>query len=468
MDKIKALFAKAKELAAAAKTLLEGDTPNMEEVNKLLAEAGEAREQANALKAAAGILDEVGQPVMPAGLPMGPEGGELPSEGDGRDAAVKAIYELRYGAPDAAIKAVLGDLHGPDYAAKRWAQGLAFNRYLRGGEQAFKADDRGLLSGVIFTPDLVRLAIGQGQDVKTLKSTMVEASDTLGGYIVPADFQMEIIKRMVGLTVMRGKARVTSTSRDRAEFPKLTGGDSQYASAVRVTAVDETPTAGTAETNLTFGMEVVPVHTVMAEVPISRNLVEDAAFNIAEELVLAFAEASGIQEDNWFLTGDGNGRPEGILPSSANGLSITEATTGNASLLNDYDALIDLAYSIDSQYRQTESCAFIAEKGTYKTIAKLKDGNSNYLWDRAERLAGKLEAYNYLEQEAMASIAANAYVMIFGDLRGYRIVDRVGMTVERYLDSATARQNLVYYVMRRRFGGKCVETWRFAVLKVSA
>jgi HK97 family phage major capsid protein len=57
---------------------------------------------------------------------------------------------------------------------------------------------------------------------------------------------------------------------------------------------------------------------------------------------------------------------------------------------------------------------------------------------------------------------------VFGDLTGYTIVDRIGMTVERYLDSATARQNLVYYVMRRRLGGQVTEPWRLAAQLVSA
>jgi HK97 family phage major capsid protein len=472
-EKWQKLFAQAKEKLAAAKALLEADgfdasnEESMAQVTALREEAEALQKQAREIKAVSDALGIVNEPQMPGALPTDPEPGELPPGGE-PNAAVKAVYQIRYGEPDAAIKAILTDLHGQDFEAKRWAQWQAFNRYIRGGPEAFKAGDAALLREVVFTPDLVALAIKQGQDVAALKTTMVEASDTLGGYVVPSDFQSDVIRRMAGLTIMRGRARVSQTSRDRAEFVKITGGGSQYPTAVRVTAVDETPTAGTAATNLTFGKEVIPVHTVMAETFLSRNLVEDAAFNLAEELATAFSEGSAIQEDNWFLTGDGNGRPQGLLPSSSNDLSLTEAVTGHASLLNDYDALIDLVYSIDSQYRQSDSCAFVAEKATYKTIAKLKDGESRYLWDRTERMNGKLEGFTYLEQEAMATIAAEAYVMLFGDLRGYRIVDRVGMTIERYLDSSPARQNLILFLMRRRFGGQCVETWRFGVLKVSA
>ena len=67
----------------------------------------------------------------------------------------------------------------------------------------------------------------------------------------------------------------------------------------------------------------------------------------------------------------------------------------------------------------------------------------------------------------MSDIGAGAYPILFGSLDAYTIVDRLGMTVERYLDSQTARQNLVYFVMRRRLGGEMVETWKTVAHKVS-
>ena len=39
--------------------------------------------------------------------------------------------------------------------------------------------------------------------------------------------------------------------------------------------------------------------------------------------------------------------------------------------------------------------------------------------------------------------------------------------LKRYLDSQTARQNLVYFVMRRRLGGELIETWKTVAHKVS-
>jgi len=451
----------AAKIAEAKAALEDGD---FDKGKALRAEAETIKSALLELEALNGITvpaePEPMRPVLPAATPATQPAPE--------NTAVKAAYTQQFGDVDSTTKAILVDLHGNDYEGKYWKQRAAFNRYLRGGDIALRPDEAKALRELVMTPNAVKAALMQGvDDIATFKSTMVEASDTLGGYLVPVDFQARIIERLRGLTVMRGRASTMTTSRDKVEIPVATGGDAQYTSAVRVTWVDETPTAGTAETNLTFGLEAIPVHTVMAETPLSRNMVEDSAFNIEAYLTGKFAEASAIDEDNRFLVGDGHGKPQGILPGATNALSLTAVNSGNASVLT-WDGLIDVPFGVNSQYRGAG--VWVGEKATFQAIRKMKDGDGKYLWEPDSK-AGQptiLLGYQTMEQEAMPSIAGSAYPLIFGDMGGYLIVDRVGMTVERYLDSATARSNLIYYIMRRRLGGQVVESWRFAVQYVSA
>jgi len=259
-------------------------------------------------------------------------------------------------------------------------------------------------------------------------------------------------------------------------IPVSTGGDDQYTSAVRVTWVDETPAAAASETNLTFGMENIAIHTVMATTPISRNMLEDAFFDVEDFLATKYAEAAGIDEDNRFLTSAGGASPLGILPGSANTLSLTEEDTGNANLLT-WDGegaavtkrgLIGLVYAIASQY--LPRARWLMERATVEYIRTMKDGAGNYLWE-PDQQAGQplmLLGYPVYMQEAMPSIAADAYPILFGDFGGYYIADRVGMTVERFLGGTEAELNTVKFVMRRRLGGQLVETYKLAAQKVSA
>jgi len=71
------------------------------------------------------------------------------------------------------------------------------------------------------------------------------------------------------------------------------------------------------------------------------------------------------------------------------------------------------------------------------------------------------------ESEAMPDIGAGLYPLIFGDLSGYAIVERLGLSIERFLDSNTG-VNKVEFHIRRRMGGKVIEPWKLAVQKVTA
>ena len=250
MDKIQKLFAEAKEKLIAAKTLLLADEPDMEQIKTLQSEATALKERAEAMKAVAADLDAIATPVKPAPLPVGDnEPPDPATKTNGKDEAVKAINSLRFGEMDTGIKAVLTELHGPNYEGKRYRQTVAFNRYLRGGREVLTRDQIELLGEVILTPEYAIEAIKSGQDLASIKTVMVEAANDLGGYTVPVDWQASVIQRLQGLVVMRGKATGVTTSRDAVEYPVATGGDAQYTSAIRETMVDETPSSSAANTN---------------------------------------------------------------------------------------------------------------------------------------------------------------------------------------------------------------------------
>ena len=464
MNEWEKLYQIVREKLQEAKAILEGDEPDLEQASTLREEAATIKTKADGLKAIAESLAELGEPQVPP-LPIDKDNGL-------NDNPVEAAHVLRYGEVAPAVKAILVDLHGPEYSNLRWEQWKAFNRYIRDVDNQPTRDDQALMRTVVYTPTSIEEAMLKGVDVSTLKTTMIEAADVLGGYIVPVDFQNRVIERLRGATIMRGRASMITTSRDAVEVPKSTGGDTQYTSAVRVTWIEEEPTAGTAATNLTFGMERIPVNTVMAETFLSRNLIEDAAFDLAGYLTEKFAEAAAIDEDNRFLIGDGVGKPRGLLPGGTNPAGQEKTLSESNSLdANDltWNGLIDLAYSIASQYRN--NAVWIMERLSVRDIRKLVDGMGRYLWEpdqQAPMTPPRLMGFPVLEQEIMPTVAASAYPILFGDPRGYTIVDRVGMTIERYLDSATARTNTVVYIMRRRTGGQPTETYRWSVQKISA
>lgn len=393
----------------------------------------------------------------------------------GENNVVKAVTVLRYGDTPETLNTVMRDIYGPEYLEKREYQKGAFSKYLRYGFERMSAKETGALRELILTPDSVKFDVKEGlsvSEIKANKTVQQEGSLQLGGALVPEDWRADLIQRMMGTTVVRRFAQNLTTTRDAVEWPRLEGGGELYTSAVRVTWVDEVPSAAdVAQTNMTFGTVRIPVDTVMARLDVSRNLLEDSAIDVPGLVSSQFSEAMALDEDAQFLTGIGGGRPYGILgvrdgAAYAPQAGIGYVASGDASLLTP-DGLIDLVYEPDVQY--LPGAIMIGNKSTFRAIRKMKDGNSDYLWQKGiERGAPPMVlSYDYYINQAMPTVAAGAYPLIFGDLRGYMIVDRVGMTIERVMDTDTTGKNKVAFFARRRLGGSVIAPWMIKVQKVA-
>ena len=471
-----------KELLKTARSLLEEANQAVEDDNLELAqekreEATAIQEKAKAIKAQQDLSDELDD-LEPEKEPVKSKAIKPPFETDGDNDGDEPVssfdqpfYVTKYGKMDAAQKAVTRDLYGPNYFQMRDDQIHAFAKYIRTGWLTSK--EEALLQQIILVPEAISAQIKGGFSVADIKATLQEGVNDLGGFLVPEDFRLEIIKRLMGLTIVRPRARVVQTIRDAAEWPKLEGGDSRYTSAVRVTWVDELPADDSAsETNPTFGMLRIPVHTVMARTDVSQNMLEDTPFNMLQVLAELFSEAMAIDEDEKFLVGTGGGSPRGILGNRSGAEKTPEdgidSVSSGAATAITADGLVDLVYGLHSQYRG--NAGLMGARATHRNVRKLKDGNGDYMWQPGLQ-AGEPPAvlgYPFLESEAIPAIAANSYPIVFGDLKGYLIVDRVGMSIKRVEDTTTVGGNKVALFARRRLGGQVIEPWRFQAQKVSA
>ncbi len=382
---------------------------------------------------------------------------------------LNAAYVIRYGDTNKAVQTVAADMYG-DYNQKRENQQVAFNRYLKGGR--LSANDESALQDIIYTPELIANEIKAGfsvNEINTNKAVQQTAALELGGYLVPEDFRMEITKRIAEPAIVRSQARVISTTRDAVEWTTLTGGDSRRTSTVQVTWVDEVNEQNI-ETEYKLGSVRIPVHTAMAQINVSRNLLEDSVTPVPDLIGEQFAEAISLEEDEKFLIGTGNGTPLGIMNKREGGLiapgeGIGFVYSGHASQLT-VDGIIDLVYEPDAQYWQ--NMQIVGNKGSFREIRKLKTVDGQLIWQPGLQKGdpGQILSYPWKMTTIMDSVAAGSYPLIIGDFKGYVIAERVGMTIERITDSQTVKGNQVAFFLRRRVGGQVVEPWRFKALKV--
>jgi len=265
---------------------------------------------------------------------------------------------------------------------------------------------------------------------------------------------------------------VVQTSKDLARWPKIHyTTDDEYTSGVRLTWTGETPSSSTVHraTEPVFGLFTIAVHTAMASLPFTNDFLEDSEFDVVGISTDLMAEAFGLGENDAFINGTGIARPMGLL-TQVDGDGPASVKSGTASTLT-ADGLIDLTYAIPAQY--DINSRFLFNKATEKVIRKLKTSGGDYVWPIVQtqgQLAptpATLLGYPVMRDEFMPDVGANTYPAIFGDLRGYLVIDRVGFSVQR-LSELYAETNITVLLARKRVGGQCIEPWRLRIHKVAA
>lgn len=413
--------------------------------------------EARGLKAQADLADEIAneksfyeQGDYTTSVPVG-NGNNEPEIG-------KAILDLRSEKLDDGQAKILKEVYGEDYRQRQLDEMKSFNEFLAYGKMDKRYERQRWSKSVIL--DMVK----HGLSIEEIKSTMVEGQDTLGGYAVPPELSESILQRSAGLvSVRQAGATVVKTASNSVNFIKLTGGTSRYSTALRGYWGNETKNP-VSETNLTYGLDSIPVHVYTFKTPMSTSFLEDAR-NVAQLFEAKVAEILSLDEDEAFLTGNGMNKPRGILPGGANVLALQEVNSGSAATVT-YAGLKLLPRGIATQYRQNSRASWIANSATSGVIETLVDSEGRFFVNSL--VSGEqFMRSRWLESEAMPALGANTFPIIYGDFSGYTIVERLGLSVSRFQDSGTG-SNLVEFHVRRRIGGDVLEGWKFAVQKCAA
>jgi HK97 family phage major capsid protein len=392
-----------------------------------------------------------------------PAGGEDPNT-----ARLKSISILQFGEVEPAIKQFTREIYGDDYEVKRLMTHQALGKYARYGREALSPYEQKLLKSVLLAPKQIKAWVATGVDMNAIKTEMSEVVDTLGGFLVPEDFRLDMIERLPELSNIRQYADVSPTTSDVMTRVKVTGGNDQYQTPMRVTWVGDTPAENQADTAPTFGVEKTPIHIAKITVPVPMALLEDTAFPLTQKLSEWSANTYAVDENTQFLTGNGIAKPQGILPGSANlNTRLTEVAAGSTSAITNADKIIDLVYAVAQQY--WNGCRWTMQRATTGSIRKLKAGDGHYLW-RDGLEPGQpptLLGYPVDLNESAPAIASGAYPILFGNhYEGYQIADRIGMSLLR--DEVTqAEQDIVKFLFRRRLGGQLKGEWAYALLKMA-
>lgn len=299
------------------------------------------------------------------------------------------------------------------------------------------------------------------------EKSLSAGSNPDGGYLVPAETDMDIGRRLAAISPIRSIASVRQVSSSVYKKPVATSGPA----VGWVGEADARP-----ETTASTLAEIeYPTTELYAMPAATASFLDDAAVDveqwIAEEVEAAFAE----QETAAFVSGDGVKKPTGFLsaPQVAEASwtwgSVGYMATGQAGALpasNPSDVLIDLVYTLKAGYRQNAN--WVMNRRTQVQLRKIKDADGNYLWQPSHQpgMRPSFMGFSLVEAEDMPDVGADTTPIAFGDFRrGYLIVDRLGVNVIR--DPYSAKPYVLFYTTKR-VGGGVLDFDAIKLLKYSA
>ena len=328
------------------------------------------------------------------------------------------------------------DLIGRDEPVARDERSRPVQRVERTSEQR-NAELRSFIGHVMDNPH------------KTFEMRAMAIGDADGGAtLVAEEFARRIVETMDDMSVIRRISTVIQTAGDHTIPIETAVG----------TAAWEGEGDAYADTNPTLGSVKLGAFKAATLVKVSEELIQDEIIDLEAYLSRAFARRLVNLEETAFANGPGTTTPTGLVSqATANNKGAAGATAITA------DELIDVYHNLPEAYRRNAS--WIMNDSTIALIRKLKDGDSQYLWQPGLQ-AGQpdlLLGRPIYSQLGMPAATTGNVSVLFGDFSYVVVGDRGTMGMQR-LNELYAANGQVGFRVFKRVDCKLTNTDAFAKL----
>lgn len=343
------------------------------------------------------------------------------------DAAIERHQKVMDLTAENNLRDAVSDVTKGDKATKDEAVRL-FDKWCRGGDNAL-------------TPD----------EWTAVRNTMSTTTDSEGGYTVPTTVATSILDALKAYGGMRTVADVIRTAGgETMNFPTSDGTSEEGEIVGQNTAA--------ADLDISFGTKSLVVYKYSSKVvTVPWELLQDSSADIEGFVRNRLQQRLGRITNKHFTVGTGSSQPNGLIPSATVG--VTGAVSATAAIT--YDNLVDLEHSVDPAYRANAKWMF--HDDMLKLIRKVKDTEGRPIFvpgyeqgnpgGAPDRLLNRNIAIN----QAVASPAASAVSIAFGDFSYYKIRDVMSVTLFRFTDSAYTKKGQVGFLAWMRSGGNLVD-----------
>ena len=289
----------------------------------------------------------------------------------------------------------------------------AFNAYLRKGINGLNAAEARAIQELRGT------------------STQITTTDGLGGFLVPENWSDFISATELFKSDIEQVATVIRTANGNP-FNLPGNNDTSFVASILGEAV-----AATREDMTFTNIKFEPYTYGSGLVQVSNQLMGDAAFDLSNFIGGQLANRLKRGINAHLTTGDASSKPQGIVTGSTEGKEADNPTSISIS------EVMDLFYSVDASYRNAPGAGFMMNSSTAKAIRVLGFGQSNdfpaYVPSMEAGAPDMLFGKPVYINEDMASIAASAKTVVFGDLSQYYVHEAGGVQIlrlnERFADA---------------------------------
>ena len=283
----------------------------------------------------------------------------------------------------------------------------------------------------------------RGKSVREARNALQVGELSEGGYTVPDSFEHQLIEGLEDENIMRPLVHVISTGSGEHKIPIV----ASHGSGAWIEEEQQIPESDDAFTQISLS-----AHKFATMIRISRELLNDSAFDMASYIAHEFVRRAGAAEEQAIISGDGAHKPIGLLHDTLG--AEVGVTTASATAIT-ADELIDLQHSIKSGYRR-KAC-WIMNDATIAAIRKLKDSMGQYIWQPGIKEGAPDTLFNQkvLMSNYMPLIASGNKVILYGDFSYYWLAEREGRTLER-LNELYAVTDQVGFKMTERLDGRLI------------
>ncbi|MBK7446230.1 MAG: phage major capsid protein [Ignavibacteria bacterium] len=274
------------------------------------------------------------------------------------------------------------------------------------------------------------------KNVVFTKALNTEGTDSQGGYLVPDEYEMEVIKLLNDYGLFRQKCRVKTMGGKTFKQPKLLTG-------VTATSTNEAATA--TESNPTFSQIVWTAKKLDVVTGLSQELYDDEEVDIISELAEITASAMSQKEDAQGFLGTGSPITGAFSAGSINSV-ILSGQNPNTMTWAKLISMMTAVRSVGLKKFGNSDPQWYMHRAILNIIISLVDTqgrpmfDTDRVWKTKEVLGYK---FNLSEELNDGTASASRPILLFGNLWWSVLRERKGMLM-RMSDSAVVGGNSAF------------------------